>query len=163
MAVRRANHYTKQVVKQYFLWLEILWYLWNSIRNFLLSQYTIMNFSLSFGLVIKFTGLSCGHGCADWESRRLRGVRYSISFSQADEILGYLAEEASYRVELFCCTTMHIRIPPGSVGNSIETSSSITRTFRTWHLRTFSCFLKWRSTLLANAPQTMKTWRMRVE
>ena len=39
-----------------------------------------------------------------------RGV---ISFLQADEILGYLAEEASSRVELFCCRTMHVRILPG--------------------------------------------------
>ena len=31
----------------------------------------------------------------------MRGV---ISFLQADEILGYLAEEASSRVELFCFT-----------------------------------------------------------
>ena len=28
-------------------------------------------------------------------------------FLQADEILGYLAEEASSHVELFCCMTMH--------------------------------------------------------
>ena len=40
---------------------------------------------------------SCGHGSADLKSRRLRGV---IRFLQADEILGYLAEEASSRVEL---------------------------------------------------------------
>ena len=72
----------------------------------------------------------------------LRGV---ISFLQADEILGYFAEEASSRVELFCCTTMHVRILPGRhkpscVNNSIGTSSSILLTVRTWHRRTFSCF-----------------------
>ena len=41
----------------------------------------------------------------------LRGV---IRFLQDDEILGYLAEDASSRVELFCCMTMHVRILPGS-------------------------------------------------
>ena len=40
----------------------------------------------------------------------MRGV---IRFLEADEILGYLAEEASSRVELFCCTTMNFRILPG--------------------------------------------------
>ena len=40
-------------------------------------------------------------------------VRGVIRFLQADEILGYLAEKASSRVELFCCTTMHVRILPG--------------------------------------------------
>ena len=55
-----------------------------------------------------------------------------IHFLEADEILGYLAEEASSRVELFCCTTMHVRILPGRykpccVSNSIGTSSSILR------------------------------------
>ena len=49
---------------------------------------------------------SCGHGCADCE---VRGV---IRFLQADKILGYLIEEASSRVELFCCTTMYVRILP---------------------------------------------------
>ena len=37
-------------------------------------------------------------------------VRGVISFLQADEILGYLAEEESSHVKLFCCTTMHVRI-----------------------------------------------------
>ena len=32
---------------------------------------------------------------------------------QADEILDYLAEEEICLVELFCCTTMHVRILPG--------------------------------------------------
>ena len=40
-------------------------------------------------------------------------VRGVIRFLQADEILGYLAEEACSRVELFCYTTMHVLILPG--------------------------------------------------
>ena len=65
-------------------------------------------------------------------------VRGVIRFLQADEILGYLAEEASSRMELFCCTTMHVRILPGShkpccMSNSIGTSSSILHTVQTWH------------------------------
>ena len=72
-------------------------------------------------------------------------VRGVIRFPPADEILRYLAEEASSRVELFCCTTMHVRILPGRhktycVNNSIGTYSSIHRTVRIWHRRTFSCF-----------------------
>ena len=70
-------------------------------------------------------------------------VRGVIRFLQADEILGYLAEEASSRMELFCSTTMHVHILPGRhkpccVSNSIITSSSILRTVRTWHRPTFS-------------------------
>ena len=92
-------------------------------------------------------------------------VRGVIRFLQADEILGYLNENASSRVELFCCTTMHVRILPGRhkpccVSNSIGTSSSILRTVGTWHRRSFSCFQKLRSTLLVNASQMMNTWRM---
>ena len=34
-------------------------------------------------------------------------VRGVIRFVQADEISGYLAEEASSRVELFCCTSAY--------------------------------------------------------
>ena len=88
-------------------------------------------------------------------------VRGVIRFLQADEILGYLPEEANSRVELFCCTTMHVSILPGRhkffrVSNSIGTSSSILRTVRTWHRRTFSCFQKLR-TLLANVSQMMNT------
>ena len=54
-------------------------------------------------------------------------VRGVIRFLQADEILGYLAEEAGSRVELFCCATMHVRILSGRhkaccVSNSIGTS-----------------------------------------
>ena len=72
-------------------------------------------------------------------------VRGVIRFLQADEILGYFAEEASPLVELFCCTTMHVRILPGRhkpccMSNSIETSSSILLTVRTRHRRSFSCF-----------------------
>ena len=40
-------------------------------------------------------------------------VRGAIRFLQTDEILGYLAEEARSRVELFCCMTIHVRILPG--------------------------------------------------
>ena len=40
-------------------------------------------------------------------------VRGVIGFLQANDILGYLAEEASSRVELFCCTTIHVRILSG--------------------------------------------------
>ena len=91
-------------------------------------------------------------------------VRGVIRFQLADEILGYLAEEASSRVELFCCMIMHVGILPGKhksccVSNSIGTSSSILRIVRTWHRRTFSCFQKW-STLLVNASQMMETRRM---
>ena len=63
-------------------------------------------------------------------------VRGVIHFLQADEILDYLVKEAHSRVELFCCTTMHVSILPGRykpccVSNSIGTSSSILRTVRT--------------------------------
>ena len=86
----------------------------------------------------------CRDGCANWESRRLLGV---IHFLQADEILSYFAEEASSHVELFCCMTMHFcivlgRHKPCCMINSIGTSSNILHTVRTWHRRTFSCFLK---------------------
>ena len=59
-------------------------------------------------------------------------VRGVIRFLQADEILGYLAEEASSRVKL-CCTTMHVHILPDRhkpccVSNSTGASSSILRT-----------------------------------
>ena len=72
-------------------------------------------------------------------------VRGVILFLQADEILGYLAEEVSTRVRLFCCTTMHVHILPGRhkpccVSNSIGTFSSILRTLRTCHRRTFFLF-----------------------
>ena len=40
-------------------------------------------------------------------------VRGVTRFLQTGEIVGYLADEASSRVELFCCTTMHIHILPG--------------------------------------------------
>ena len=74
-------------------------------------------------------------------------VRGIISFLQADEILGYLAEEASSGVALFYYTTIHVRILPGRhtpccVSKSAGTSSSILRTVRTWHRRTFRCLQK---------------------
>ena len=74
---------------------------------------------------------------ADFE---VRGVN---TFLQADVILGYLAEEASSRVDLFCCTIIRVRIPPGRhkpccVSNSAERSSRILLTVRIWHRRTFS-------------------------
>ena len=88
-------------------------------------------------------------------------VRGDLRFLQADEILDYLAEEASSHVELFRCTTMHVRIlperhKPCCVSYSFRTPSSILRTVLTWHRRTFSCFQQW-STLLTNASQMMKT------
>ena len=51
----------------------------------------------------------CGHGCADRESPDCEAQRV-IRFLYADEILGYLVEEASSRVELLSCTTIHVRI-----------------------------------------------------
>ena len=100
---------------------------------------------------------SCGHGCA-----KVWGV---ISFLQANEFLGYLAKERSSRVELFCCTTMHVHILPGRhkpccISNFIGTSSSILHIVQTWHHQTFPCFQKRRNTLLVNNSQMMKTWRM---
>ena len=85
-------------------------------------------------------------------------VQRVIHFLQVDEILGYLSEESNSRVELFCCTTMHVHILPGRhkpccVSNSIGTSSSILRTVRTWHRRTFSYLKKLMSTWLINTSQ----------
>ena len=95
----------------------------------------------------------------------VRGVFFSL---QDDEILGYLTEEASSRVELFCSTTMLVRILPGRhkpccVSNSYGIYSIILRIVRTRHHWTFSFFQKWRSTLLVNDSQMMKTWRILVE
>ena len=42
--------------------------------------------------------------------REVRGV---IRFLHADEILDYLSEDASSRMELFCCTTTHVHRLPG--------------------------------------------------
>ena len=69
-------------------------------------------------------------------------VRGVIRFLHADDTSGYLAEEASSRMELFCRTTMHVRILPGRhkhrcVSNFNGASSSILRTVRTWHRRLF--------------------------
>ena len=74
----------------------------------------------------------------------LRGV---IRFLQADEILDYVAEEASSRVELFFCTKMYVRILTGRqkaccLSHSIGTSSSVLHTVRTWQRLIFSCFQK---------------------
>ena len=74
-------------------------------------------------------------------------VRGVIRFLQADEILWYLTEEASSRVELFCCTTMHVRILPRQTQGLLReqfyrASSSILLTVRTCHRWTFSCFQK---------------------
>ena len=67
---------------------------------------------------------------ADCEARDV------IRFLQTDEILGYLAEEANSYMELFCSTTLYVRVLAGRhqswyVNNSIGTSSSIRRTVRT--------------------------------
>ena len=71
----------------------------------------------------------------------------AIRFLQADQILGYLVNQASFYVELFCCTTMHVRILPDRhksccVSNSTGASSRILQTVRIWHRRTFSFFQK---------------------
>ena len=91
-----------------------------------------------------------------------------ICFLQADEILGYLAEEARSRVELlFCCTTMYVRIFPGRhksscMSISIGAFSNILHTVRNWNGRTFSSFQKWRNSFLVNGSQMMN-WRILVE
>ena len=110
----------------------------------------------------------CRHNCSmavSTENPADCEVQGVISFLQADKVFGYLAEEASSCVELFSCTTMHVRILPGRhkpccESNSTGTSLIILRTARNWHCQTFSWFQKWRSSLLVNASQTKKTWRM---
>ena len=103
---------------------------------------------------------NCGRGCADWEPSRLWGARCS-SFCAGwlDLRLSCRRGKLSHGIVLlhnvFSCGHK-----PCCVSNSIGTSSSILRTDRTWHRRTFSCFQKWRITLLVNASQMMKTWRM---
>ena len=74
-------------------------------------------------------------------------VRGVIHFLQADGFLGYLAGEASSCVELFCCTTLHVRILPDRskpccVRNTNWTSLSILHTVRTGLVGFFSCFQK---------------------
>ena len=67
-------------------------------------------------------------------------VRGVICFLQADEILGYLAEDASSRVELLCCTTMHVHILPSRYNPycmSNSTGTCILHTVQTWYLWTF--------------------------
>ena len=124
------------------------------VENFLLQLYVgpcqVVCAEIGVAMAVPIGNL------ADYE---VRGI---IRFLQADEISGYLPEEASSRVELFSCTTMHVRILPGRhkpccVSNSIGTSSINLLTVRCYHSRTFSCFQKCRSTLLVNAPQVMKT------
>ena len=66
----------------------------------------------------------------------VRGVN---RFLQADEILGYLVEESSSRLELFCCTTMHVRVLPARHKSFCV---SILRIVLNWHRRTFFCFQK---------------------
>ena len=85
---------------------------------------------------------------------------FEVRFLQADEILGYLAEETSSRVELFCCTTVLVRILPGR--------QALLREQFHWDIfehppyspdlapSDFSCFQKW-STMLVNVSQMMKT------
>ena len=41
-------------------------------------------------------------------------VQGIIRFLQADDILGYLAEEASSHMEFYCCTTMHAAYCPAN-------------------------------------------------
>ena len=86
----------------------------------------------------------CGHGCADWESRRLRGARcYSFSAGWWDLRLSYRKGKLSRGIMLHDkCTSAYC--PAVWVINTIGTSSSILRIVRTWHCRTFPCFQKWR-------------------
>ena len=103
----------------------------------------------------------CRDSCADWESRRLWDARcYSFSAGRLDLTLFCRRGKLSRGIVL-----LHVHILPGRhkpccVSNSIGTSLSILHTVRTWHGPTFFCFQKWRSILLANASQKMKTWRM---
>ena len=130
---------------------------------------------LVFSVMLKISSCSCTLDLVMWSTETAVAmavpienpadcdVRGVIRFLQADQILCYLSEEASSRVELFCCTTMHDRILPGRhkpccVSNSIGTSSSILRTVGPGTVG-LSCLQKW-STLLVNASQMMKNWRM---
>ena len=88
-------------------------------------------------------------------------VRGVIRFLPADEILGYLAEEASSRVELFCCTSAYC---PTDTSLAVWTillghlrASSVQSGPGTVWLYPF--FQKW-SILLVNASQMMTTWTM---
>ena len=90
-----------------------------------------------------------GHGCADWESLRLWGVRcYSFSAGRWD--LRLSCRRGKARMELFCCTTMHVYMLPGRQALlrgqfHWDIFSSSLRIARTWHRRTSSCFQTWRS------------------
>ena len=72
------------------------------------------------------------------------------------------AAEANLHVALFWYMTMHAQIPPGRhrpccMMNSIGAHLTILPTVRTWHHRTFTSFWRWRSTLLVNDLQMMRT------
>ena len=72
------------------------------------------------------------------------------------------AAEANSHVALFWSMTMHAHIPPGwhrpcCVMNSIGTHSTILHTVWTWHHWTFTSSWRWRSTLLVNDMQMMRT------
>ena len=101
---------------------------------------------------------SCGQGCTDWSARR-----YSFSAGQWVLRLSCRRHKLSRVIVLLHENSLRIlpnRHKPWCVSNSIGTSSSFHRIVRTWHRWTFSCFQKWRSTLLVNVQQMMKTWRM---
>ena len=60
---------------------------------------------------------------------------------------------------------MHAHIPPGRHSpccmiHSIGTHLTILPTVRTWHHQTFTSFQRWRSTLLVNDLQMMRTYSM---
>ena len=108
----------------------------------------------------------CGHGCVDWESHRLWFARcYSFSVGQWGLRLSCPRDKFSRGIFL-----LHGNAHPHTARQTqtllreqfhwdiFEHPPS--RTVRTWHRRTFSCFQKWRSTLLVKALEIMKTWRM---
>ena len=75
------------------------------------------------------------------------------------------AAEANSYVALFWSMTLHAHIPPGRhrpccMMHSIGTHLTILPTARTWHHRTFTSFRRWRSTLLVNDLQMMRTYSM---
>ena len=63
---------------------------------------------------------------------------------------------------VFCCYVGHLeskerlRIQPAQLFN-FGTHSTILHTVRNWHHRTFTCSWRWRSTLLVNNMQMMRT------
>ena len=88
-------------------------------------------------------------------------VRGVIRFLQADEILEYLAEEASSRVELFSFTTVHVRILPGTQALLREQFHCNSFEHPPYSLdlapSIFFLFQKVKETLLVNDSQMMKT------